>query len=54
MLRQFDRKEIAVDYSQTTKEILTYFKTITEFDKIDISLRDNILKNVNEIIASTR
>lgn len=54
MLRQFDRKEIAVDYSQTTKEILTYFKTITQFDKIDISLRDNILKNVNEIIASTR
>ena len=54
MLRQFDRKEIAVDYSENTKEILTFFKTITEYDNLDISLRDNILKNVNEIIASTR
>ena len=54
LLRQLDRKEIAVDYSENTKEILTFFKTITEYDNLDISLRDNILKNVNEIIASTR
>lgn len=54
MLRQFERKELSVDYSENTKEIITYFKSITQFDKLDISLRDNILKNVNEIIASTR
>lgn len=54
MLRQFERKELAVDYSDDTKEIITYFKTIVEFKEIDTTLRDNVLKDVNKIIASTR
>lgn len=54
MLRQFERKELAVNYSDNTKEIITYFKTITQYEDLDINLRDNVLKNVNKIIASTR